>query len=247
MVIIIAMMVAASRSADAACELVEKTRANPAVPTAPAALALAQEIAAVIGVSGPFEVLAVDFGKASPIALATRCKGERYILYDAHHHFHFGPGETNWVSVGIFAHEVGHHINGDLGSGSRKPWSKELQADYFAGTAVRKLGGTLDQALAYTGHVGEEGGKTHPPRARTASRQSRPAGLAGRPRHESFQGLAVLGTRQHRDYQVLQQHGHEFASPFFGASAPSRSLHTGCDSHEQVFAWLPYNTIMIYM
>jgi len=67
--------------------------------------------------------------------------------------------------VTIMAHEVGHHLNGHtLVEGGSRPML-ELQADKFAGHAVKRVGGTLDQALAAYQMMSAEGTETHPPRS----------------------------------------------------------------------------------
>ncbi len=69
---------------------------------------------------------------------------------------------TEWAAWTILAHEIGHHLNGHtlLGIGSRPPL--ELQADHFAGHAVRRMGGRLDQALAAYGAMSAAGTVTQP-------------------------------------------------------------------------------------
>jgi hypothetical protein len=72
---------------------------------------------------------------------------------------------SEWAAWAILAHEIGHHLNGHtlLGHGSRPPL--ELQADRFAGHAVRRMGGTLDQALSAYRSLSEEATETHPPKS----------------------------------------------------------------------------------
>jgi hypothetical protein len=76
---------------------------------------------------------------------------------------------TDWAGVALLAHECGHHWNDHLSDnlGSRPP--KELEADTFAGFAVARLGGSLDDALALFHQMPRDalppGQPTHPRRA----------------------------------------------------------------------------------
>jgi hypothetical protein len=70
---------------------------------------------------------------------------------------------TNWGSVSILAHEIGHHLSGhtlDEG-GSRPP--TELEADVFSGFVLGRLGAELDEACAAMKTMPDVGSATHPP------------------------------------------------------------------------------------
>ncbi len=71
----------------------------------------------------------------------------RYIMYD-NGLFDYVRAKVgdDWGRVAILAHELGHHLNGHtlIPGGSRPP--TELEADYFAGFVVGKLGGSLKDA-----------------------------------------------------------------------------------------------------
>lgn len=72
---------------------------------------------------------------------------------------------SDWAAMSIMAHEIGHHLNGHtLGrEGSMPP--KEIEADIFSGTALAKLGATLDEATqAIRLIASEQGSSTHPPK-----------------------------------------------------------------------------------
>jgi hypothetical protein len=67
--------------------------------------------------------------------------------------------------IGIFAHEVGHHILfHTLGNNSSRR-DLELEADKWAGAALYKLGATLVQATSCIDETNANGSTTHPPRA----------------------------------------------------------------------------------
>lgn len=92
---------------------------------------------------------------------------ERYILFDGNFFESMNSkANTDWAAMSILAHEIGHHLNGhalnDIGSNHRF----ELEADFFSGSALAKLGASLEQAqsaimtLRY-----EKATHTHPAKA----------------------------------------------------------------------------------
>ncbi len=68
----------------------------------------------------------------------------------------------DWSLVSILAHEVGHHLAFHTEIDGR--WHEfELEADYFSGFVLRRLGATLDQANAAMRAIGpKEASQTHP-------------------------------------------------------------------------------------
>jgi hypothetical protein len=72
---------------------------------------------------------------------------------------------TDWTSVSILAHEIGHHLAGHLDP--RYPnHAAELEADKFSGFILNKLGARLEQAqLAMAMISPEEASVSHPGRA----------------------------------------------------------------------------------
>ena len=81
-----------------------------------------------------------------PYAMAVyRDPGQRTIAYNPE--FMQKAVNNNWVSLAILAHEVGHHINPHLPiHPSTNFHQAELDADYFSGVVLAKLGATLEQA-----------------------------------------------------------------------------------------------------
>ena len=73
-----------------------------------------------------------------------------------------GGNEWSWIS--ILAHEVGHHLEAHTirPGGSNPP--DELEADEWSGFVLRKLGASLDDALAVFRTFSPQGSSTHPPR-----------------------------------------------------------------------------------
>jgi len=73
---------------------------------------------------------------------------------------------TNWSSISILAHEIGHHLNGHtLGVGGSRP-DLELQADKFSGFVCARMGATLAEAqAAMKVAASSAGSSTHPPKS----------------------------------------------------------------------------------
>lgn len=89
-----------------------------------------------------------------------------YILYDPLWLAQMSKkSQTDWASIGVLAHEVGHfllyHSLNKRGSNPR--W--ELSADRFAGTTLARMGSTLEEAQSMFQNVPEKGSATHPGRA----------------------------------------------------------------------------------
>lgn len=89
--------------------------------------------------------------------------GQRYLLYDpewlreiARDH------DTDWVRLGVLAHEIGHHVQGHTldEEGSKPP--NELQADRYAGFVLGLMGATLPEAMTSMEHHHEKASRTHP-------------------------------------------------------------------------------------
>lgn len=124
--------------------------------------ALIQRIVDASGLSRNFEVRAALVPNATAVTLGAT----RYILYN--------PGfmdgiaaatHDRWAAASILAHEIGHHLNGHtLQSGGSRP-PLELEADYFSGFILQKLGAPLDDATAVVEkYAPEAASTTHPGR-----------------------------------------------------------------------------------
>lgn len=112
-------------------------------------------------------------------AAVTYEDGNRYIVYDNAFMEGIDKGaNTNWASVSILAHEVGHHLQGHTTRLVHRPPTKEelrqgreneLEADEFSGFAMFKLGRSLNEAQAAMNNsrdVDDEENSTHPKRLR---------------------------------------------------------------------------------
>lgn len=92
-------------------------------------------------------------------AIATIAGGNRVIVYDRR----LSPLVGYTGAMTIIAHELGHHFCRHLG----KPGDpqRELEADRFAGAAMRKAGYSLQDALAAVSILEERPSKSHPGKA----------------------------------------------------------------------------------
>lgn len=121
-----------------------------------------KRITSAVGLEPNFEVVQANV----PNAAAVIRDEKRYVLFSQVFIDQIVRAtSTEWASWTILAHEIGHHLNGHTleAGGSRPPI--ELQADRFAGHAVKRLGGSLNDALACFQQMGAAGSATHPPRS----------------------------------------------------------------------------------
>jgi hypothetical protein len=82
-------------------------------------------------------------------AYATIIRNKRYIVYDNNFLENLdGYAGTKWASISVLAHEMGHHYRDHVvdATGSTPP--KEIEADYFSGYVMAKLGASLSEARA---------------------------------------------------------------------------------------------------
>jgi glutamate synthase domain-containing protein 2 len=125
---------------------------------------IVNEIVKVMELEADFKIKSSD--KALNIE-ATISHRQRYIIYN--------PSFMNWVSnatndkwaaIALFAHEIGHHINGHTSKKHKNSPALELQADEFAGHVLRRMGATLEQAQLVMVYISTANAtKTHPGRA----------------------------------------------------------------------------------
>jgi len=100
-------------------------------------------------------------------AYATIISNKRYIVYDNNFLENLDDyAGTRWASVSVLAHEMGHHYRNHVvdSRGSTPP--KELEADYFSGYVMEKLGATLEEAKAAMNRIASpQASSTHPAKA----------------------------------------------------------------------------------
>lgn len=78
---------------------------------------------------------------------------DRYVLYNKKYLCGIQQyTNSKWADDSVFAHEVGHHLaNHTLSAGSRPYF--ELQADWFSGFILQKMGAPLDGATIVLGKM----------------------------------------------------------------------------------------------
>ena len=119
-----------------------------------------KQVLASMGLPLRFEVRAAAVGNAAAIVEAN---GKRSILYNTifMDEIQARTGRY-WSLISIMAHEIGHHLAFHLDE-NIEDHEAELEADYFSGYILAKMGATMNDALAAMRELaGEEATKTHP-------------------------------------------------------------------------------------
>jgi hypothetical protein len=101
-----------------------------------------------------------------PNAAAVVQGGRRLILYDQYFvRTLTQKAGTRWAAISVMAHEIGHHLNGHtLSPGGSRP-KLELEADYYSGFVLQKMGATLEEARRAMEVFGSSSASsTHPAR-----------------------------------------------------------------------------------
>jgi hypothetical protein len=114
------------------------------------------------GLAQNFEVKAAGVPNASAVVQTSK----RYILYNQYFMIETRRKTGNqWAPVSIMAHEIGHHLNGHTldATGSRP--KIELEADYYSGFILQRMGASIDDARSAMQSLGSAtGSQTHPGR-----------------------------------------------------------------------------------
>ena len=140
-----------------------------------------EALAKILKVSGISKNFIMKECSGIPNAAAATYKGVRYIFYNKEFMSEIINRTDNWSNLAILAHEVGHHINGhtlewilyeeDIVKPTPKSVSrkKELEADYFSGFIMAKLGASLkqaSQAISLISTNDDDSNSTHPSRSK---------------------------------------------------------------------------------
>lgn len=109
-----------------------------------------------------FEVHAAGVPNAAAII-----RGDtRYVLYNQYFVQNTKQSTgSSWAPISIMAHEVGHHLNGHtLDNRGSRP-KTELEADYYSGFILQRMGSTLESARVAMNKLGSsQGSASHPPK-----------------------------------------------------------------------------------
>jgi len=105
-------------------------------------------------------------------AVAKNIKNEsgrfvRYILYDNEFFQRMDNQAANdWAAVSILAHEIGHHLSGHSLNNDGSNHQYELEADYFSGMILAKMGASLNETQSAINTLRyEKATSTHPAKA----------------------------------------------------------------------------------
>ena len=100
-------------------------------------------------------------------AYAAIIRNKRYIVYDNNFLENLDAyAKTKWASISVLAHEMGHHYRNHVidVQGSTPP--KEIEADYFSGYVMAKIGASLNEAIAAMEQIASpRASSTHPAKA----------------------------------------------------------------------------------
>lgn len=100
-------------------------------------------------------------------AYATVIRNQRFIVYDNDFLENLDAyARTKWASLSVLAHEMGHHYRNHVvdQQGSTPP--KELEADYFSGFVMAKMGATAAEARAAMEQIASDrASASHPAKA----------------------------------------------------------------------------------
>jgi hypothetical protein len=100
-------------------------------------------------------------------ALAVVRGERRYIIYNQYFLHELAQKTGNrWASLSVLAHEIGHHLNGHTLLGSiTDRYRTELEADFYSGFVLQRMGATLEEARRAVELLGDpHGTTTHPAR-----------------------------------------------------------------------------------
>ena len=100
-------------------------------------------------------------------AYATIIRNQRYIVYDNNFLENLDSySQTKWASLSVMAHEMGHHYRNHVVDSKGSTPAKEIEADYFSGYVMAKMGAGLNEATAAMQSIASNSGSaTHPAKA----------------------------------------------------------------------------------
>jgi Zn-dependent peptidase ImmA (M78 family) len=121
-----------------------------------------ERILDVIGLKPNFKIRAANVPNAAAVIYGST----RYILYSPKFISAINNAAgTDWASISILAHEIGHHLNGHTLTETGSRPALELEADEFSGFVLRKMGAKLSDAQrAMSIAASEQTSHTHPAR-----------------------------------------------------------------------------------
>jgi hypothetical protein len=132
-------------------------QAVPALETTSAGDAATQEIVknivAQLGMPVAFRLRAAPFGNIAATLCQDADPPERFVLYDPRLLKNVTAGTLNyWTLMFALAHEIGHHVNGHSVD-EKDRLRTELEADFFAGYVLARLGAPQVEAAGSVGRL----------------------------------------------------------------------------------------------
>jgi hypothetical protein len=127
-----------------------------------AALEIVTQVLSYAGLPQSFDVYSANIYNAAALMV----NGKRVILYDPQLIADIeNITDHDWPAVSILAHEIGHHLAGHtLAEAYNRDF--ELEADYFSGFILQKMGATLLEAQSVMNLLRDHPNMTdHPPQA----------------------------------------------------------------------------------
>ncbi len=120
------------------------------------------EIISVMNLKVNFEVREANVPNAGAVVY----NNKRFILYNPSFIKQIDrAAKTDWASISILAHEIGHHVLGHTFKSGGNLYQQELDADQFSGMALKKMGATLEESQAAMILVASDrASATHPAR-----------------------------------------------------------------------------------
>lgn len=148
------------------------------VTSDPEALALVARIFQVYGLRmdpETFEVYVTDGGRGeTATAEALAQNGKRYIIFNRPFMDRIRRATGNdWSLISIAAHEVQHHLLHHVEGPTANRKLAELEADYFAGYTLGKMGAPHDETTSAIRELPDQLGVDYPPRAKRVATISR--------------------------------------------------------------------------
>lgn len=132
-------------------------------PSSVRANSIVNNILTKVGLKPNFTLLAGSVENASATFLND---GSKVIFYNEDFIRNINIVEkSDWPSVFILAHEIGHHLNAHKLENIESRPENELNADEFAGFVLYRLGANLKETSSALNNINPNGCISHPPRA----------------------------------------------------------------------------------
>lgn len=114
---------------------------------------MVRSIVAQVSMTANFQIRAAAFGNVAATLCQDGAEAVRYVLYDPRLVASVTPNSPNyWTLMLALAHEIGHHVNAHGLDDTDRP-RLELEADFFAGYVLARLGAPQEEAATSAGRL----------------------------------------------------------------------------------------------